>query len=712
MGGGAGAAPGLKERVANYFDETFYLSQNPDVASARVEPLWHYLKHGWREGRDPSPAFNTRFYQQKYAALLGDRCPLLHYVEEGRDAGFLTSPIEEFEYFISQYSGDIERFIGRISLEPNVLQGRVLRDVVTPMFSADEVRQRHGLPETVSDSECFIRYLVFDFGRGLRPGPLFDGGFYCSQARARSLCPPADPDASFLHWLKFGIPNRISPVSWYNDESYQDLNPDLLAYPEWPFFHFIQHGLNEGRSFLPTVAITAAVHPQNQTALARDFIVRMAKRPDVGSILQANLDFWRSPEMAEIMARAILLEPEIQAPKVGDLSLMAPWHDDNYRLYELIRRQVPGTYANVIFTPFCKLGGADFVGGVLARSLVKRGKTILIRTDQSDWARPDWFPTEMDTVDLSKWLQPLSDAVKKRVLYELIRALEPKNVFNVNSRMAFETFVDYGARLQLQTNLFCYYFCADRTPAGQEAGYPVSFFANILPFLKAALLDTEYLKEILSSRLCLPDELRKKLVVLRTPRVSQAEDEPLVDAQLARRGRRARPVLLWTGRLDRQKRFDLVVEIARAMPDVSFQCWGKAVLDAEPSRDNFPSNLILNAPFKNYEELPLRDCDGLLYTSAWDGMPTILIEFAGLGMPIVASSVGGVPELIDETTGWPVPECAGTEEYVAIIRRFLASTEQRAARARRLQERVRANYTREAYDQALGAFLQQDGRND
>lgn len=42
-----------------YFDNDFYLSMNPDIALSEVNPLIHYLQHGWREGRQPSAKVKT-----------------------------------------------------------------------------------------------------------------------------------------------------------------------------------------------------------------------------------------------------------------------------------------------------------------------------------------------------------------------------------------------------------------------------------------------------------------------------------------------------------------------------------------------------------------------------------------------------------------------------------------------------------------------------
>ena len=63
-------------------------------------------------------------------------------------------------------------------------------------------------------------------------------------------------------------------------------------------------------------------------------------------------------------------------------------------------------------------------------------------------------------------------------------------------------------------------------------------------------------------------------------------------------------------------------------------------------------------------------------------MPTILIEIAMRGMAVVASQVGGIPELIDEATGWPVRAVEDVDAYVAALRAALAGPVLRIARAR------------------------------
>src|SRR5207237_1500128 len=70
--------------ASGLFDREFYLNSNPDVASAGLNPLLHFLTCGFREGRSPHPLFDTRFYllSNPDVAVAGEN-PLLHYLLRG-----------------------------------------------------------------------------------------------------------------------------------------------------------------------------------------------------------------------------------------------------------------------------------------------------------------------------------------------------------------------------------------------------------------------------------------------------------------------------------------------------------------------------------------------------------------------------------------------------------------------------------------------------
>lgn len=71
---------------SKFFDKRWYLKTYPDVAAAGIDPVEHYLKYGWKEGRNPSPNFNKNYYISQYMQL-SNMCPILHYEKYKKTQG-------------------------------------------------------------------------------------------------------------------------------------------------------------------------------------------------------------------------------------------------------------------------------------------------------------------------------------------------------------------------------------------------------------------------------------------------------------------------------------------------------------------------------------------------------------------------------------------------------------------------------------------------
>jgi hypothetical protein len=75
-------------------DRKYYLANNPDVRRAGANPVRHYVKYGWSEGRNPSSQFSTRAYLADYPDVAAANiCPLAHYIEYGRAEGRIVRPV-------------------------------------------------------------------------------------------------------------------------------------------------------------------------------------------------------------------------------------------------------------------------------------------------------------------------------------------------------------------------------------------------------------------------------------------------------------------------------------------------------------------------------------------------------------------------------------------------------------------------------------------
>jgi hypothetical protein len=74
--------------LAAEFDAEYYLHRNPDVRTAGMDPLEHYIRFGWKEGRDPTPGFSTSYYLQINPDVQKSGVnPFYHYLMKGREEG-------------------------------------------------------------------------------------------------------------------------------------------------------------------------------------------------------------------------------------------------------------------------------------------------------------------------------------------------------------------------------------------------------------------------------------------------------------------------------------------------------------------------------------------------------------------------------------------------------------------------------------------------
>lgn len=82
------------------FDKKWYLKTYPDVKKAKIDPIEHYMKLGWMEGRNPSPRFDTKFYLNTYPDIASSNiCPLLHYEKYGKAEFRVPSPDQNFSAY-------------------------------------------------------------------------------------------------------------------------------------------------------------------------------------------------------------------------------------------------------------------------------------------------------------------------------------------------------------------------------------------------------------------------------------------------------------------------------------------------------------------------------------------------------------------------------------------------------------------------------------
>ena len=85
--------------------------------------------------------------------------------------------------------------------------------------------------------------------------------------------------------------------------------------------------------------------------------------------------------------------------------------------------------------------------------------------------------------------------------------------------------------------------------------------------------------------------------------------------------------------------------------------------------------------------------DGYLLSSAWEGMPIVLLEAAAAGLPIVATRVGGNHEVVrDGETGFLVPPTDHEQLGQAMLKLAGLAEPQRRTMGARGAQHIQMNY--------------------
>ena len=86
------------------FDESYYFLNYPDVRKEDVDPLMHFIKYGWKEGRNPSKFFETSYYLEHNRDVFKKGInPLIHYLRNGGFEGRDPCPDFSSNWYLSTY---------------------------------------------------------------------------------------------------------------------------------------------------------------------------------------------------------------------------------------------------------------------------------------------------------------------------------------------------------------------------------------------------------------------------------------------------------------------------------------------------------------------------------------------------------------------------------------------------------------------------------
>ncbi len=374
------------------------------------------------------------------------------------------------------------------------------------------------------------------------------------------------------------------------------------------------------------------------------------------------LPAWLEREWAELR----VVEPGCALSPLSRATRRRPVRGHAGARYLALARAFGPAASHVILVPHLATGGADLetlhYANALQRENLARG-VVVIATEGGDSPWRDRLDDAVRFVDFAEAAQGLEAAERRALLVRLLLQMQPDVVHNMNSALGWELFALHGRALGSGSRLYASVFCEHQAPDGRQAGYVFEDLPGCYPELRGVLADNQRILDRLEAEFGLdPARLHFHPQPAPAPVRRAATPDP------------ERPLeVLWAGRLDRQKRVDLLAAVAARCVDqnIRFHVFGCSVIDADPAIGQLEQlpNVELRGAFQSFETLPIEDFHALLYTSAFDGMPNVLLEAAAAGLPLVASGVGGVAELVKQgETGWLVDPADDVEAYVEALR--------------------------------------------
>ena len=480
------------------------------------------------------------------------------------------------------------------------------------------------------------------------------------------------------HWLNKGCIAGLSPTPRFDVSFYLKTNPDVEAAGIPPWIHWCEHGAEEGR--LPHPAFPRELLDGRPGPEAmRAWIEQIGESPP-------SID-WLEP----LWRAALSHEPDLGRLNWQD-SLLSnqPFRGTKRALHTTRLRALMPQIQCLALLPGMFVGGAEREASIALRYRAEHFGTedlLILCTDSDNNQAQDWFNGLGQVYWLNSDPELALDRQESALLVaQIVCGWGPKVVMNFNSGAGWEAMVRWGPQMASRSETYSWLFSRIYGERGEPLGYADQYARQALPWLKSILFDNHtFAKELIDSYL-LPSDQAQKLKVLYQPIDQHPPNPPGGTA------------ILWAGRLAAQKRPELLAAAARKLPELRFEVWSPQDFKEEaPNWGLDLPNVFGCGGYLNVDDLPLERYALALFTSAFEGMPNLLLELGACAMPIVASAVGGVPELVQLSTGWAVDTSQGNleeqaDKLVAAIQQVLSNPKEALSRGLALQKLVRKRH--------------------
>jgi glycosyltransferase involved in cell wall biosynthesis len=432
-----------------------------------------------------------------------------------------------------------------------------------------------------------------------------------------------------------------------------------------------------------------------------------------------------SEQRIGFIEEAAALDPEVDplCVEVSGSYCPIPWEARHWgfqleTLYKLIGN---GPFGDVLLLPWLKPGGGEkYILGVVHELHVARpDKRILVLTGESA-RRHEWSTNVPDGsvfIDVFNAFPALSESDRDSLVVRALLAVAEQDAFLHLKASPFthRLMNRYGAVLSQKFRVVYYRFCDDAflwRKRRVQVSWGIRFLRSQMANIDLVVTDCNDIVASDSARLGYKSSKYRTLYAY------------CGSSAFVPRERRYTRRLLWASRVTAQKRPELLAQIAAALgdefPRVVIDVYGNCDSSYEPKSLFRSGGLRYRGGFNGFDSLPVLAYDAFLYTSAFDGLPNVILEALGRGLPVIAPDVGGISEaVIQGETGFLVPGLADdgalVQAYVEAVRELYEHKERTAQVAMGGHRLVAERHNEVAFSrrvrQVFGIWSQLEGRS-
>lgn len=331
-----------------------------------------------------------------------------------------------------------------------------------------------------------------------------------------------------------------------------------------------------------------------------------------------------------------------------------------------------------------ELGGAQRVCIDLVASAIKESNEVAVASMVGGYLWSE-LPCEAEQFQLKNMVKPISLAHDLKCFFELRKVIKRFNpdIIQLHSSKAGVlgrlASVFHSKRIVYTVHGF------DSIRLKHRVFLP---FERILQHFCGAIVPVSYYDE---KNLRHEGITRNLHVIQNGVRLNSSKKELCIPSEKIK----GRKIVMTIARISPPKKIQMFLDVAKSLPEYFF-VWiggeaGKSI-DETRSEYNASENVFLSGDIPNASSY-LHLCDLFVLFSNFEGLPMTIIEAMSQSKPVVASNVGGILELVDESNGFLVDS---NDSACSAIKRILENQTLAEQMGKSSYKKFLADYTLES----------------